>query len=259
MKTSLTLFSAATFFLFIGIMPLTAQTVQTDVSVHVLSKGAKFIGSSMGGARVTITNAETGEQLSQGITSGSTGNTDRIMEAIHGRDRVLSTEDAADFETSVWLDKPTRIKVTAYGPLAHEDDANTATVTTRVLPGEDLSGGDGILMEIPGFVVDIQEPEANWFQGKSTEVTFKANVTMMCGCPITPDGLWDANEYDIAVKLYRNKKLIDEVPMSYAGEPSQFEAKINLPKPGCYKAVVQAHDPNNGNTGYEQMSCHLMD
>lgn len=251
----------ALFLLLLAIAPVDANTTQTNISVHVLAKGAKFIGDGVGGARVTITDAETGEKLSQGTTSGHTGNTTRIMRDKHKRNGILSTTDAADYNTSLWLAEPTRIKVTAYGPLNHEDDANTASITTRVLPGKDLTGGDGVLLEIPGFVVDLTEPDGNWFHGESTEVTFKANVTMMCGCPITPDGLWDARDYDISVNLYKQKNMepIDEVPMSYAGEPSQFEATVNLPEPGCYVAVVQAHDPATGNTGYEQKNCHLME
>jgi hypothetical protein len=37
---------------------LSAHAVPTEITVRVLAKDAKFIGSSMGGVRVTITDAE---------------------------------------------------------------------------------------------------------------------------------------------------------------------------------------------------------
>jgi len=36
--------------------------------VRVLGKDSKFVGSSMGGARVILRDAETGEMLAQGVT-----------------------------------------------------------------------------------------------------------------------------------------------------------------------------------------------
>ncbi|HEX6202874.1 MAG TPA: hypothetical protein VF100_07720, partial [Thermoanaerobaculia bacterium] len=52
-----------------------AAAEETAVTVRVLSRDAKFVGSSMGGARVTIRDAETGTLLAEGVTAGSTGDT----------------------------------------------------------------------------------------------------------------------------------------------------------------------------------------
>jgi len=59
--------------------PIAAEP--TAVDVRVISKGAKFVGTSMGGCEVVIRDAETGEILARGKTAGSTGDTDRIMRA----------------------------------------------------------------------------------------------------------------------------------------------------------------------------------
>ncbi|MGI9294983.1 MAG: hypothetical protein ACR2PS_13455, partial [Pseudomonadales bacterium] len=45
-----------------------ARAEPTEISVHVLSRDAKFVGTSMGGARVVIENVQTGEVLAQGLT-----------------------------------------------------------------------------------------------------------------------------------------------------------------------------------------------
>ncbi len=39
----------------------------THITVHVLAKGAKFIGTSMGGVEITIRDADTGELLAKGV------------------------------------------------------------------------------------------------------------------------------------------------------------------------------------------------
>jgi hypothetical protein len=45
---------------------LTARAEPTQLEVRVISKGAKFVGTSMGGVLITIRNADTGELLAEG-------------------------------------------------------------------------------------------------------------------------------------------------------------------------------------------------
>ncbi len=73
------------------------QAQETEVMVRVKSKDAKFIGSSIGGAMVLIKNAETGEVLASGKTSGSTGDTELIMKQAHSRNQRLTDENTAGF------------------------------------------------------------------------------------------------------------------------------------------------------------------
>ena len=56
-----------------------AHAEPTDIVVRVLSKDAKFIGTSMGGMRVTLRDAHTGEILATGLTQGGTGDTKRLI------------------------------------------------------------------------------------------------------------------------------------------------------------------------------------
>jgi len=77
----------------------------------VLAKDAKFIGTGMGGVRVTITDAVSGELLAQGITEGGVGDTERIIEQPRKRGVPLATEDAAAFHATIDIDRPRRVEV----------------------------------------------------------------------------------------------------------------------------------------------------
>jgi hypothetical protein len=226
---------------------------ETRVDVRVISKGAKFIGTSMGGAEITIKDADTGELLARGKTTGSTGDTAKIMQQPLKHHDPVSTEDAAVFSTTIDLHEPRRIQFSARGPLAQPQATATVSVTQWVVPGKHITGGDAMTLQMPGFVVDILNPPAHQKLSKSPKpIELKANVTMMCGCPIEPDGLWDANRFTVAAIIKRNGKKIDEVPMHYAGSASQFAAPFNVGDAGPYEITVYAYDPANGNTGVDK-------
>ncbi len=99
---------------FINLPPVHAQP--TDITVRVLSRDAKFIGSSMGGAKITLRDAHTGQVLATGLTSGSTGNTGTVMHDKGGRRARLTDNDAAKFVTTLDLDAPTLLEVEAFAP-----------------------------------------------------------------------------------------------------------------------------------------------
>lgn len=230
------------------------QAAPTEVTVRVISKGAKFIGTSMGGVLVTLRDADTGELLARGTTRGSTGDTERIMRQAHTRGDVLSSDDAAQFTATLELEEPRWIEVAAFGPLGQRQSANRVSLTQWVVPGKHLSEGDALLLEMPGFVVDALAPAAHTrLQGLPQEVRLSANVTMMCGCPITPGGLWNADVFEVTAILKLDGKTIGTLPLDYAGEASHFQATWKIEEPGVYEAVIYAYDPNNGNTGLDRV------
>jgi hypothetical protein len=226
---------------------------QTAIDVRVISKGAKFVGTSMGGVEVVIRDAETGEILARGETAGSTGDTDKIM-----KDKVLhhdpvATPDAAVFHGVVDIAEPRRIEVTARGPLGQPQAINTATATQWLVPGKPVTGGDGFLLELPGFVVDVLAPPAHVrLSGDARSVPVRANVCMMCGCPITPGGLWDAERFEIAAIVYRDGQQLRQVPLAFGDQASQFHTSLEIDRAGVYEVVVFAHDPHSGNTGVDK-------
>jgi len=226
----------------------------TEITVRVVSKGAKFVGSSMGGARIMLRDAETGELLATGVTEGSTGDTEKLV-GTRERGQPISTEDSAKFTAVLDLDRPRLIEVTAFGPLAQRQSAVSVSSSQWVVPGKGVTGGDGWLLEMPGLVVDVLDPPAHvQLKGVPHKVTLKANVTAMCGCPIEPDGLWDANKYEVAAILSRNGKVERNIPLAFAGKTSQFDAEIELDQKGVYDATVYAYEAANGNTGLDRVT-----
>jgi hypothetical protein len=237
-----------------GLLSIGAALAEpTDVTVRVISKGAKFVGSSMGGVQVTLRDADSGAMLAEGLTEGGTGSTQKIMKDAHTRGEPVSTEGAAKFTATLDLDMPRLVKVEAYGPVAQRQSAVTVTSTQWVVPGKDVTGGDAWLLELPGFIVDVVAPQTPLKAGKAPVThTLTANVFMMCGCPIEPGGLWDSNAYEIEAMLMRDGEVVQTVPLSYAGTASQFEAELEIAEAGTYEAIVYAHDPENGSTGLDR-------
>jgi hypothetical protein len=75
---------------------------------------------------------------------------------------------------------------------------------------------------------------------------------MMCGCPITPGGLWDADQFEVAAFVRHDGQKRVELPLEYAGQPSQFQATLEVDRTGLYEVIVYAYDPANGNTGVDK-------
>lgn len=231
----------------------TALAEPTEITVRVLGKDSKFIGSSMGGARVILRDAETGEILAQGVTEGGTGDTARIMHEDKGRRAILSDKSAAHFTASLDLDAPRLIEAEAYGPLAQAQGVNRASATQWVVPGAHITGGDGWVLELPGYVVDVLDPPAHVkLPPDTTEVPLRANVALMCGCPIQPGGLWDADKLKVRALVTRNGEKQQPIDLTFAGQTSQFKGRIPVFGGGLYDVTVYAHNPENGNTGVDR-------
>jgi len=231
-----------------------AAAVPTDITVRVLSRDGKFIGSSMNGAAVVIADAETGEVLASGVTSGGTGDTARLMRQARERHARLAGADTAAFRTRIDIDAPRRLRVAATGPLEPAHAAQTVTAEQWVMPGKHLTGGDGWVLEIPGFAVTVTAPAegASVATGEGT-VALRAEVSMMCGCPLTPGGLWDSERFEIAAVVTRDGQRRAPQPLRYAGKASQFEADIPVQPQADYQVLVYAYDPATGNTGLHRV------
>lgn len=63
----------------------------TQVVVRAVSKDAKFIGDSMGGVDVTLTDAKSGKVLARGKVAGATGDTKKIVVEPRVRRQPIST------------------------------------------------------------------------------------------------------------------------------------------------------------------------
>ena len=226
------------------------QTEETKVTVRALAKDAKFIGSSMGGAYVTIRDIQSGELLAEGFTEGSTGNTQKLMREPHARYGKLSTPGAAKFEASLQLDEPTFVEVSAAAPVDQKQSQVTTSTQLWLIPGKHITG-DGIVLEIPGFAIDIMEPRAHETStGESISIT--ANAVMMCGCPTSPDGLWDSTEMEFTAVVKKDGREVARKEMSFSGQTSMFETSFEPEGQGLYRITVFGYDPRTGNTGVDK-------
>ncbi|MEP6261716.1 MAG: hypothetical protein ABJ092_09070 [Gillisia sp.] len=238
------------FLLLILIFPVCLFSQETEVMVRVQSKDAKFIGTSLGGARIIIKDAETGKILAEGITRGSTGDTERIMNTPLTRGNRLTDENTAGFLAKLDISKPVFVTIEAIGPVSKKQAAVKSTTQQWILPGKHIKG-EGIILEIPGFVVDILSPQTHESIGANTEIEITANVVMMCGCPVTDGGLWNANDYEVKALITKEGTEETEIALKVLAKPSTFKGTTNL-SPGNYEITVYAFDPVTGNTGLDK-------
>lgn len=222
----------------------------TTVVVRAKAKDAKFIGSSMNGARVTIREINTGKLLAEGVTKGSTGDTEKIVKQPHQRYRDLSSEGAAKFETTLDLSEPTFVTISATAPVSQKQSQVTSSTQLWLIPGRDITG-DGIVLEIPGFAIDILQPQAHE-RSNSDTITITANAVMMCGCPIQPGGMWNSNEMEFTAIVMNKGQEIIRKEMEYAGKPNTFEIRFSPEDEGAYQITVYGYDARTGNTGVDR-------
>lgn len=153
-----------------------AEPLPTKVRVRAVSRDAKIIGTGVGGALITIQDAQTGEILARGMQLGGTGDTDRIMVTPRARNAtVFDTEKAAYFETVLMLDRPTQVDVIAEGPIGFPQAVQRTSKSLLLVPGKDIVG-EGILLEIHGFIVRLlSSPDLP--AGRPAEVKARLNMT----------------------------------------------------------------------------------
>lgn len=231
----------------LGAANLAAQT-STRVMVRVTANDAKIIGSGVGGATVTIRDAQTGEILAQGVQAGGTGNTGLIMGSRERGGTIFDTEGAAGFVAELELDEPTWVEITGTGPLGTPDALRSSTRSTLLIPGRDVLG-DGIVVELLGFTVELTAPAAGTTLASRTSLDVGARVTMLCGCPTEPGGTWDSDDYDIVVRVLRDGEVEQEAPMTFAGETSMYSGTLAPIPSGWIEIEVLAMDAAKGNFG----------
>ncbi len=243
--------SAAAFAILIFVSPLFAQNggKETKVMIRAVARDAKVIGTHVGGARITVKDAASGEILAQGMQQGGTGDTDTIMKKPHTRGMpVYASGDTSGFLAVLHLDKPTEVEISAEGPLGNAQATQRTSTTMLLMPGEDVLG-EGIVLEIHGFIVTALAPlpDAKVKTGSPFEV--RATVTMACGCPMEPDGMWDANKVHVVARLLRDGKVQSEIPMTYAGVQNTFHADVPASAAGAMELQVLSMDANSANFG----------
>lgn len=258
-----------------GQSPSSAQTtphpVPTHITVRVIAVGGKFLGDDVGGSQIAIRDVETGELLAAGVTHGGSGPAS-LMTTPLTRTQPIPTEDgansAARFDATIPLDRSRLVEVTAIGPLAAPFPGR---VTQRIwlYPGKNLSPEngqriDGLLMEMPGLIVGMVTPPMHYLADKhdpAKPLEIRANVTMMCGCPIASDP-WPASDFEVVAHIEHNGQR-RTVPLhldthEVNGAPSQFYSLAWVPgDTGVFNIAVVAYQISTGNLGVGNSSVTL--
>lgn len=186
-----------------------ALAVPTPVTVRVISQGAKFIGTGMGGVEVTLADAATGAPLAGGRIEGGTGDTAKIMPGAP-RGTPQADDKTAKFDAMIDIDAPRAVLVTVKGPLKPAGVAVTASASHWLLPGQPVVG-DGWVLELRGLALTARR--------EGGQVV--ADVSMLCGCPIAPGTLWDESRFRLNAWVGAQA-----VPLKWAGQTGRFAAEV---------------------------------
>lgn len=223
---------------------LKAQEI-TEVVVRAIAKDAKLIGSSMGGVMVTIKNTKTGEMLAKGLTEGSTGDTKKLVISPKKRYEQVSTEGSAKFTAHLNIEQPVFATISATSTYRNEQEVTSST-QMWLIPGMDILG-DGIMLEMPGFVVDIIEVQP--YKTDEPGAKVKAKVVMMCGCPTKPGGLWDSSKFKIQALIKKDGEVVKTVPLTFSGKTNIYDGHFTVNQPDSYTITVTVFDPRTANSG----------
>lgn len=242
--------------LYINILMLlmvTSGFAQTKITIRAKAKDAKFIGSSIGGARIIVKDASSGKILDEGITSGSTGDTDQIMRKAHERYGQLTDDNTGKFVASLDITAPRFVEVEVIAPYNAKQAAIKASTQLWVIPGKDITG-DGLVIEIPGFIVGVLSPQAHESLSSTGNIEIRANVVMMCGCTISKGGLWDADKITVNAIIRKDGEDYKTIPLKITDKVNTFATGLEKPSPGLYEISIYAFDERTGNTGVDKVN-----
>lgn len=241
---------------------------KTSITVRVQARGGKFLGDDVGGAQVTLRDAQSGEILASGFTRGDSGNLQAgyaasaspltVVTPPTGKNQpavvqwLVPDAKSSRFRRELALVQPTLVEITARGPLGGLQSQQTVTTAQWVMPGEEVDQGPGFVVELPGLVVQAMEPATHLaLSALPAEVALVVNVTMMCGCPIAAGKPWIPGDFDVTATIRKvGGDALATVPLAFQSPgPSRFAGSYKVKKAGYYQAEIAAVQKSTGNTG----------
>ncbi|HEV3455974.1 MAG TPA: hypothetical protein VHG32_05405 [Thermoanaerobaculia bacterium] len=240
---------------------------KTSILIRVQARGGKFLADDIGGAEVTVRDAQTGEWLGGGLAQGTdSGNLSGELVPNAAQSAVVTPATAVSQPVIQWLvpdattsaitlelplRRPTLLAIAAYGPLGGLQSAQRVESTTWALPGQSIDQGPGFVIELPGLVVQVLSPPTHLeITSLPATITFQAKVTMMCGCQIAQDEPWVPADFVVVAAIGPVGQVPSAVvPLVYEGSPSLFKGSYQLTQTGFYQAVVSATQQSTGNLG----------
>ncbi|WP_114790802.1 hypothetical protein U0035_20495 [Niabella yanshanensis] len=237
--------------------PVELHAMPTKITIRVKAKDAKFIGTAIGGAAVIVRDNLSGSILSQGVTAGGSGDTKIIMQTPLTRYQPQTDSTTAKYVAVVDVEEPTLVDVEVQAPLSRRGAAIKGTTQLWVIPGKDILG-DGIIIELPGLILDILNPYTH--QSLSEEsfkngvFVFRVNLVMLCGCPIATGGVWDANNFEVKAYLKKDGKVIGNYELNKTDVVNLYEGKLPSPVKGSYELTVHAFQNKGYNAGADRIN-----
>ncbi|MCB0689733.1 MAG: hypothetical protein KDC53_24505, partial [Saprospiraceae bacterium] len=183
-------------------------------------------------------------------------NTDLIMKTPWTRHERLTYEKTAKFLAMIDIDEPTLVTIEIQSPVNSRQALIHASTELWIIPGKDILG-DGIIVEIPGFVVELLKPRTHQYVSldelKDGIIEIQANVVMMCGCPISKDGIWDSQKIEVMAIIKKDGNQVETMPLEWVAD-NLFEASFPTDEKGQYEVIVYAFDGMTGNTGVDKVN-----
>ncbi|MCP9439352.1 MAG: hypothetical protein NNA20_07545 [Nitrospira sp.] len=225
----------------------------TRVLVRVVAHGSMVLGKDVGGARITITDVETGRILATGLQQGEAGDQNQIMRTPRLLEEpIYSTRDSASFTATLDLTHPLQVDIAAEGPLAYPAAMQRASTRVWLIPGEDLTD-DGIVLALYGYIVQIEQPKPNEPLVAREDVTLRASIRTLSGSWVRPHGDWDSRKLSIYGEILIGDRVIERLQLFYSGRNAEFEAPFFVPRhtdaPDGMTVRVIAADRSGGNFG----------
>ncbi|MDH4079202.1 MAG: hypothetical protein OEU68_05250 [Nitrospira sp.] len=228
----------------------------TTVVVRVVAHGAMVLGREVGGARITITDVETGSILATGLQQGEAGDQNQIMRTPRMMEEpIYSSRPSAAFTTTLQLQKPTVVEIAAEGPLAYPASLQRTSKTLLLIPGEDLTN-DGIVLHLYGYLVHIERPTPPEPLIAKDDVKLRASVRTLSGSLVRPHGDWDSRKIRIYGEVLIGNRVMERLQMFYDEKSRTFEAPFFVPLSGDISDGITlrviAADLSTGNSGMDQ-------
>jgi hypothetical protein len=230
----------------------------TTVLVRVVAHGAMVLGREVGGARVTITDVASGHILATGLQQGEAGDQNQIMRTPHLMEEpIYSSRPSAAFISTLELQKPTLVEISAEGPLAYPAALQRTSKTLLLIPGQDLTN-DGIVLHLHGYLVQIERPQPREALIAKDDVKLRASVRTLSGSLVRPHGDWDSRKIRIYGEVLIGDRIIERLQLFYDEGSRAFEAPFFVPPskevPDGIKLRVIATDLSTGNSGMDQVN-----
>ncbi|PUZ24429.1 hypothetical protein GA0116948_10533 [Chitinophaga costaii] len=239
------------------LLTVSVQATPTKVLVRVKAKDAKFIGTGIGGALVLIKDHLTGELLAKGLTKGSSGSTDVILKTALIRGQSIVDAQTAVFEANIDIQDPTLIDISVVAPVNRLNAAVNGSTQLWLLPGKNIAG-DGVIIELSGYILDILTPNSHQLIAldsiKSHSLDIKVSLTMLCGCPISKGGVWDADHIEIKAILKKEGVTTGTFPLNKLPGNNLFNGQVPIAGKGNYEVLVYAYDAATNNTGLDRIN-----